>query len=55
MYNFVDVQFSHLEVLSKLFKTKNINIGSKFAREGCDTCDYGPSYSLTIYISDASV
>lgn len=50
MYRYVDVEFEHLLKLSELFNTKKINIGDKWHTEGCETCDYGSKYSLSIYI-----
>lgn len=55
MYEFVDINFDFLEKLSKMFETKNINIGDKESRAGCETCDYGSSYSLTIYIKNSKI
>ena len=55
MYDFVDVDFNFLEKLSKLFLSKNINIGSRHSQGGCDTCDYGSSYTLSLFIKDSKV
>lgn len=55
MYEFVNVTFEDLERLSKLFGTKNINIGDIYSSGGCDTCDYGSRYELTIHIKDPTV
>lgn len=55
MYEYVDVDFNFLERLSKLFLSKNINIGSRHSHGGCETCDYGSSYSLSLFIKDSKV
>ena len=49
-YDYVDFDFEFLENLSKLFKTKRINVGSRYARRGFETCDHGSSYELTFEI-----
>lgn len=55
MYNYVDFDFENLEFLSKLFKTKKINIGSRWSSAGCDTCDYGSRYVVDIYILESEI
>lgn len=55
MYNYVDFDFENLEFLSKLFKTKKINIGSKWSSAGCDTCDYGSRYVMDLYILESEI
>lgn len=50
MYEYVDVTFEHLLMLSEIAKTRKVNIRDKFARGGCSTCDYGSSYILKIYL-----
>lgn len=50
MYNYVDVSFEDLEFLSKLFNTKKINFNHGSHYSGCETCDYGSSYTLNIFI-----
>lgn len=53
MYEYVDVTFEQLEQLSKVFETKNINIGEdRESYGGCESCDYGSKYTLRIYVKD---
>lgn len=49
-YDYVDITFEQLELISELLGTKNINIGSKEGHPGCDTCDHGSQYILPIYV-----
>lgn len=49
MYDYVDFDFEFLEMLSKVFETKKIDVGDRSSYAGCDTCDYGSSYSLTFH------
>lgn len=46
-YDFVEFDFEFLEMLSKLFKTKKINVGDRYAKDGCPTCNHGSSYEIT--------
>lgn len=55
MYSYVEVQFSHLQDLSELFQTQNINIGDRDFYSGCETCDHGSSYRVTIVVRDITV
>lgn len=50
MYEHVKVRFEHLEKLSKLLGTQNINLGNREVSSGCPTCDFGSSYRVSIYI-----
>lgn len=52
MYDFVEFDFEFLEMLSKVFETKKINVGDRDSYSGCETCDYGSSYSLTFHAKD---
>jgi hypothetical protein len=52
MYNHVDFDFSFLEMLSKLLKTKKINVGDRESYSGCETCDHGSSYSCIVRIDN---
>jgi len=54
-YEYVDVQFDDLLKLSELFSTKKINIGDKYGTQGCETCNYGSRYELTIHMLDSPV
>lgn len=49
MYNYVDLQFSHLMKIAKFFETLNIN-EDRTSCNGCDTCDYGSSYEINLSI-----
>lgn len=55
MYEYVDITFDHLEAISKLLKTENINIGTKDYESGCDTCDYGSEYWIDLHVRGWSV
>lgn len=49
-YEFVELQFDDLMRLSELFQTRAINIGDRYSTGGCETCDHGSRYQLSIYI-----
>lgn len=51
-YDYVNFDFEFLEKLSKIFKTKKIDVGDRYAREGCPTCDHGSSYEITFTIRE---
>jgi hypothetical protein len=55
MYEYVDVQFEHLSRLSEMFGTRAINIGDKVSWPGCETCDHGSSYQVTIRVDNITV
>lgn len=44
MYEYVDASFVILKRMSDLFGTEDIDIDEDYS-EGCETCDYGSSYS----------
>lgn len=45
--------FETLEILSEIFQTKNINIGSvEGYNSGCETCGYGGRYGIDIFVHD---
>jgi hypothetical protein len=48
MYEFVDVTFDNLSKISELLQTRDINFGDKDCWPGCETCDYGSSYIITL-------
>ena len=50
MYDFVEFDFELLEMLSKIFNTKKINVGDRYSRPGCETCDHGSSYRLNFSV-----
>lgn len=48
-YDYVDLTFEVLNELSEMFGTSKINIGQKSNSPGCESCDYGSEYSITLY------
>lgn len=50
MYEFVDLNFARLCRVSEFFGTKQIN-DSRYSSEGCETCDYGSRYEITLTVS----
>lgn len=55
MYSFVDFDFEFMSQLSEIFKTKKINIGDRYSQEGCETCNHGSSYEVTLYIENLGI
>lgn len=53
MYQYVEVTFDVLKRLSKLFGTTKINVGNYDFTSGCESCDYGSDYTVTIYVKNA--
>ena len=51
MYEYVDCSFGRLKKLSELFGTDNIDMNN-WASKGCDTCDFGSSYTVNLDIKD---
>lgn len=49
MYSFVPLHFSHLKQISAYFGTDDLRT-SNDSSPGCETCDYGSTYTLYIYI-----
>jgi len=49
-YEHVQVTFSHLQLLSEIFKTDCIDLGEKNEFAGCETCDHGSSYMVNFAI-----
>lgn len=49
MYDYVEMNLSHLKKLSEFFNTDNIN-DDRYAYGGCETCDWGSSYEITLTI-----
>lgn len=47
MYDYMPMNLRHLKALSEFFNTDNIN-DSRYAYGGCETCDYGSSYEITL-------
>ena len=52
MYEFVDVSFDQLALLSELAQTRKINLQEKTSYGGCKTCDHGSSYQVPIFLED---
>ena len=52
MYEYVDVQFDHLSQLSEMLATRRIDIRDKRFSSGCETCDHGSSFELSIHIRE---
>lgn len=49
MYEFVNLTFAILKQISEHYGTDEIDVDD-YARSGCDTCDYGSSYTHTVTI-----
>lgn len=49
MYESPGLQFSQLRALADFFDTDNIS-NDTWNEAGCETCDYGSKYSVTLYI-----
>ena len=49
MYEYIECNFSHLLKVSAFFETKHIN-DEKDWHGGCETCDYGSNYKITLVI-----
>lgn len=50
MYEAPGLSLSQLIELSKFFGTENIKSGTGYSQGGCETCDYGSSYSITLEV-----
>lgn len=50
MYDYVPMNFYILSGLSEIFGTKNIDVCGKHNYPGCETCDYGSSYTVEFEI-----
>lgn len=55
MYEYVELSFDQLLQFSELFGTRKINIGDRDSWGGCETCDYGSSYEVTIHMNDVTL
>lgn len=51
MYDYVKFAFPELSALAELLGTKNINFGDRWHSDGCETCDYGSSYTVEFEIN----
>jgi hypothetical protein len=49
MYEYVACRFEHLKAVSELCGTDHINLDKEHS-DGCESCDYGSSYQLDLYI-----
>jgi hypothetical protein len=54
-YNHLEINFDVLTKISEIFGTKSINVGEKQFNSGCETCDYGSSYSEEFFIKKPSM
>lgn len=50
MYNYVSLKLSHLLSLANFFGTLNVN-DERYHTNGCETCDYGSSYKVTLTVN----
>lgn len=50
MYDFVELKFPMLNELSDLFQTDHINVGERNQIDGCESCDFGSSYTIKFNI-----
>lgn len=50
MYEYVEVDFSDLLAISQFFGTQQIG-DTRYHSDGCETCDYGSSYEITLRIA----
>jgi len=46
MYEYVSVNFEKMQKIANWFDTVNLDV-DEWSRRGCDTCDYGSSYTKT--------
>ena len=49
MYSYVRLNLSSLLTLANFFGTMNVN-DSRYHSNGCETCDYGSSYKVTLTV-----
>lgn len=55
MYEYVDFGFEFLEFISKMFNTKQINFEHGDHYDGCETCNYGSRYTVSLYVKKSDV
>lgn len=53
MYEYVEMNFKGLTWLSEYFGSVQIDVENDCS-SGCDTCDWGSSYELTVVITEAT-
>lgn len=51
MYGYATLSFARLSKISEFFGTKNINEDRR-SQDGCETCDYGSSYTINLTIEE---
>ncbi len=52
---FAPINFAFMKFISKLFKTDSITTDKYQSRTGCDTCDYGAEYQISILVGDITI
>lgn len=50
MYEYVSISFGDLLMISQFFGTQQIG-DTRYSSSGCETCDYGSSYEITLRIT----
>ncbi len=55
MYEYINLSFETLLALSEIFQTKKIDIWNRENYSGCETCDYGSSYQVSVRIGNSPV
>lgn len=50
MYDYIDCSFKNLRALADFFETDNLDV-DQWSSRGCDTCDYGSSYTKEFTIT----
>lgn len=51
----IPINYNHMEKLSQILKTKEINIGEGFDQRGCDTCDHGAEYWIVFTANNLGI
>ncbi len=54
MYSYVNINFKFLKQLSEIVGSDEIN-DERFSMSGCETCDHGSSYEVTLHIKNAKL
>lgn len=52
MYGYVPCGIDQILGLCKLFETEDVSVAGQEHSDGCETCDYGSSYSVEFLIKD---
>ncbi len=50
MYNYIELDFKKMKAIGEFFNTDKINFSNGARHRGCETCDYGSSYTVDIDI-----